>query len=124
MIEEVLKWIASIPGLQGIVHDRLEAAPGSLAMNCMGQKVIWERYDILGVKTRRLQTQFAIGHHTTDMNDLELVILLNKKSVLELAPVFGMEQTVKVEQGHMEQDGIDGVLRMVALLTFEYTEEE
>lgn len=124
MIEQVRAWLSELPGMEGIEHKIIEPYPGDLALQCLGQDVLWEKEDILGGKKRRLRLRFGLGRHTTDINDLEIYLLLNRKAILSTAPVFGDNQTVKVEQGRTELADNEGVIRMVALLTFEYTEEE
>ena len=124
MIEQVKQWLEGLPGLEGIEHKILEQYAGEIALNCRGQEILWEKENILGGKTRRLRLSFGLGTHSTDMHDLEIPLLLNRKAVLNGAPVFGKNQTVKIEHGQAVMADNEGIIRMEAMLTFEYTEEE
>ena len=124
MIDKVTQWLKTLPGLEGIDHKILDQYAGEVAVNCRGQEVLWEKDNILGGKKRRLRLCFGLGTHSTDMSDLKIPLMLNREDVLDTAPVFGKNQTVKIEHGQAVLADNEGIIRMEAMLTFEYTEEE
>ena len=119
MIQSVYHWLKTMPDLEGLQPERLDAAPGASGLFCKGLRELSRTADILGgVRIRRSLT-FTLCLHSTSREIPDFFLKLDTKN----APLLGEDQTVTVTEGKLTKDDGTGICRYEATITFTFTSE-
>jgi len=123
MLETLLSWLRGIPGLQDMTAEYLGPEEGAAGLFCRGREVLWQRRDILGALTCRQRAVFLLSIRSPDPALLSLTLTVEPE-FRSIAPVFGLDQTLKLEQGRTVRNDGGGLPVIEARLTLEYTTKE
>ncbi len=123
MLETLLSWLREIPGLQDMQAEYLGPENGASGLFCRGREVLWQRRDILGHLTCRQKAVFVLSFREPDPYLLS-VLLTAEPEFRNIAPVFGLDQSLKLEQGRTVRNDGGGQPVLEVRLTLEYTTKE
>ena len=119
MQNTVLTWLKSLPGLENLRPEALDAAPGAAGLFCKGRKVLGRTEDILGAVKCRQSLTFQLCLHSTARDVPYCFLALDTKN----APLLGEHQTVTVTEGKLAKDDGSGICRYETTITFTFTSE-
>ncbi len=119
MTNTVFSWLRSLPGLENLRQEALEASSGSAGLFCKGCKELSRTRDILGGIRIRQSLTFTLCLHSTSRQVPEFFLQLDTAA----APLLGEDQTVTVTRGRLTRDGGTGICRFEATIIFTFTSE-
>ena len=119
MQNTVLTWLKTLPGLENLRAERLDAEPGAAGLFCGGRKELGRTEDILGSVKCRQSVTFTLCLHSTQRDVPDFFLALDTSG----APSLGADQTVTVTRGKLARDNGTGICRYEAVITFTFTSE-
>lgn len=111
MQERIVSWLRSVSGLEAMTEEFVEDLPGSAGLFFKGEQTVSAAADILGREIRRVRLRWKL---VTNTAQAPLVSL-------QQAPVLGLLQTVRLEDGHLSDLDEEQIPRWESELIIEFT---
>lgn len=127
MIDTVKAWLKTYPGWTDCAWyvDYLDVVPGCVGIFPQGCRQLWEQTDIRGVRKVRQKWQFVLYPMGCDIPDREQaareVTAFQQWIQQTQAPVFGEDQKISAQKGHLFQLRQPGMCVYSVRLDIEFT---
>ena len=122
MNEQILDWLRAL-GFPKVEPEYLGPFEGAMGLFCRGREVIREQRDILGRRVCRQKAVFLVAVRTGDFTALDQILQL-EPLLLQTAPVFGLDQRIRLEKGRTVKHNGSAIPVLECQLTVEYTTKE
>lgn len=125
-MDAMMNWLKEFPLWQGeaLGVDTLSARPDSVGVFSQGQQVLWEKQTVSGACLCRIRRRFLLRWQAAGREQAAKMLEAFEAWILEnrhTAPVFGSDQTLRGENGHLlrTQNTTTGVYQLELIV--EYT---